>query len=282
MFDEDLNRKPFEGPKGSFMKQIIIVLFLISMPFTSFCGAVTILTTQNSPPTSLVIDGKLTGLAVEFTKAMQNAIGHKGVIKAQPGKRIIKQALKKPDILVFSLSRNQDRENKFHWIAHLTTRRTEFWAKKEFSGLIQSLADAKEVAWIGVTRGGNREKLLRDKGFINLDQGTNELVNLKKLLAGRVSLILLSTVEAASLTHQLDAPLSAIKPVYTVFENDSWIAMSKNGTSKETVNRWKAAAEKLKKDGTFEKIALEWVDYLSDTVAAQTMVKNNVLYLWKE
>ncbi len=264
------------------MKKIILSVLLLIIPFPAFCEEVTILTTQDSPPTSFFIDGKLTGFAVEYTKAVQKAVGHTGNIEAQSGIRILTEASKKPNILLFSVSRNENRENKFHWIAHLTTRRNEFWAKKEFTGSISSIEDAKKVKGIGVARGGNREKLLRDKGFANLDRGTDELMNLKKLLGDRFSLIFISTVEAYSLTSQLNIPVDTIKPVYVVFQNDSWIAMSKNGTSAETVNQWKNAAAKLKEDGTFKKIAEKWVKYLKDTIGVEIMVKNNVLCFWKD
>ncbi len=173
------------------MKKIILSVLLLIIPFPTFCEEVTILTTQNSPPNSFYIDGKLTGFAVEYMKAIQKAVGHTGNIKAQPRKRILTRALRKPNILLFSISRNENWENKFHWIANLTTERTKLWAKKE---------------------------------------------------------------------------------------NDSWIVMSKNGTSAKTVNQWKNAAAKLKEDGTLKKIAEKWVKYIKNTIGAET----NVLYLWED
>jgi polar amino acid transport system substrate-binding protein len=146
----------------------------------------------------------------------------------------------------------------------------------------QSLEEARQVKSIGVLRGGNREKYLRLRGFTNLEPVTEEGLNLKKLLAGRIDLIFMSTIEAATLAIINGIPFSAIEPKFTVYSNDSYIMMSKNGTSSETVKMWKNAAQQIKDDGTFKEIGEKWVKHIRDTFGVETEVRDNILFFWKD
>ena len=144
------------------------------------------------------------------------------------------------------------------------------------------MEDARRVKSIGVLRGGNREKYLRLRGFTNLEPATEEGQNLKKLLAGRIDLIFLSTIEAATLASMNGISLNEIEPKFTVYSNDSYIVMSKNGTSSETVKIWKNAAQQIKVDGTFKKIGEKWVRHIRETFGVETEVRDDILFFWKD
>ncbi len=269
------------------MKKKLTIILLLTFAF-GFLGAVygndnVTVYTNRSPPTTLIKeDGSgLTGFSVEVVQELKKRVGNTSKIHLVPWVRGYKNVKSKPNQAIFTGSRNAARENIHHWIIHLTTRRSVFYAKKGSNLTISSIEDAKKYR-IGVLREGNREKYLKTRGFNRLQSINSEEQNIKKLFANRIELIFQSAIEAASNLKKINRKFDEIEPKFTVFQNDSYLMMSKNGTPMETVQRWQKAAKKMKSDGTFKKIAEKWVDYIRNTYGVKTVVKNNVLFFWKD
>jgi len=215
-------------------------------------------------------------------REIQKRIGDKSKIEEYPWARLYNMALREPDIVLFTASRNADRENKFHWISHITNRRSVFFAKKISSLIINSIDSAKKVEKIGVMRAGNREKYLQEHGFNNLYSVTTEKQALGMLLLNRIDLIFMSMIEAATLAKNNGISFDEIEPKFVVYSNDSYIIMSKNNTPIETVKKWKNAAQSIKDDGTFEKIGRKWVNIIQKEYGMETKVENGVFYFWND
>lgn len=263
---------------------VIIALAIIGLAVSSRIYADDIrIYCDEAPPTNFrADDGTVTGFTTDIVREIQKRVGNSSEIKIYPWKRAYVTALKEPGIVLFTASRNPDREDKFHWITPVTARRSVLWGKAGSPLKISTLEDARRVKSIGVMRSGNREKYLQLRGFTNLEPVTEEGQNLKKLIAGRVDLIFLSPIEAATLAVINGISFSEIEPRFTVYSNDSYIMMSKNGTSAETVRMWKDAAQQIKDDGTFKKIGEKWVKHIRNTYGAEAEVRDNILFFWKE
>ncbi len=260
---------------------IVMAFILLAANRLSYAENIRIFCNEEPPTNYSAADGTVTGFTTEIVREIQKRVGNSSHIIIYPWKRAYKIALKEPGIVLFTASRNPDREDRFHWIIQVTTRRSVLWSKAASPLRICSLDDARRVKSIGVLRGGNREKYLRLRGFTNLEPASEEGQNLKKLLAGRIDLIFLSTIEVATLAKINGISFSGIEPKFTVYSNDSYIMMSKNGTSSETVKMWKNAAQQIKSDGTFNKIGEKWVKHIRDTFGVETEVRDNILYFWK-
>ncbi|NOU48995.1 amino acid ABC transporter substrate-binding protein [Pseudoalteromonas sp. JBTF-M23] len=159
----------------------------------------------------------------------------------------------------------------------MTTRHSILWGQANGRLKIESLVDASRVKGICVIRGGNREAFLATKGFENLVPVEAPGQCLNMLLAGRIELIFMSSLEVASLATMHNTSKTKLVPLYKVFSNKSYIAMSKNGTSAQTVKQWQDTTQAMKDDGTFSRIANKWSDYILKHYAMPTYVKNNVL-----
>ncbi len=266
----------------AFIAVIVVSIVLLTTTLLSYADDIRIFCNEEPPTNFSAADGTVTGFTTEIVREIQKRLGNSSPIKIYPWKRAYKMALEEPGIVLFTASRNPDREDRFHWITQVTTRRSVLWSKADSPLKISSLEDARQVTSIGVLRGGNREKYLRLRGFTNLEPATEEGQNLKKLLAGRIDLIFLSTIEAATLVSFNGISFSEIEPKFTVYSNDSFIMMSKNGTSYETVKMWKNAAQQMKDDGTFKKIGEKWVKHIRDTFGVETEVRDSILFFWKD
>lgn len=258
----------------------MIITFLVTGSLAS-AGDIQIFCDE-APPTSFrAADGSVTGFTTEIVHEIQKRVGNSSEIKIYPWKRAYMMAIQEPGIVLFTASRNPDRENRFHWLIKVTARRSVFWSKKGSTMKITSMEDAMLVNSIGVLRGGNREKYLQLRGFTNLEPVTEEWQNLKKLLSGRVDLVFLSTIEAASIARRTGIPFSRIEPEFTVYSNESYVVMSRNGTSSETVNKWKQAARQIKADGTFKKTGEKWVNHIRNNYGVETEITDDILFFWK-
>jgi polar amino acid transport system substrate-binding protein len=261
----------------------IIIFTLIIFSSWAFANNVKILCDPSYIPTEYEDEnGKLRGFTVEIVREIQKRIGNQIEIEPIPWARAYDMGLREPNIVLFTASRNADRENKFHWITQITTRRSVFFAKRDSPLKINSIEDAKKVSSIGVKLKENRTKYLEERDFTNLEGVPLQEHNLLKLIKGRIDLIFMSTLEAAALAKKKGVSFIEIEPKFTVYSNDSYIIMSKNGTSPKIVKKWQEAAKAIKDDGTFERIGEKWVIYLRTNYQFETEIKNGVFNFWKD
>ena len=264
------------------MKATILALVGLFISNLAYADELRIFCNEEPPTNFKSVDGHATGFTTDIVREIQKRVGNSSEIKIFPWKRIYTMALSEPNIVFFTVSRNPDREERFHWITQVTTRRSEFFGLAGSPLKIRSMDDARQAEKIGVMRGGNREKYLRDRGFTNLESVGDEGQNLRKLLSGRIDLIFMSTLEAATLANKASIPFNKLESKFTVYSNDSYIAMSKSGTPAQTVESWKDAAKKIKDDGTFGKIGEKWVTYIRNNYGVDTEIRDNVLFFWKD
>ncbi len=267
------------------MKKLsILTLSILIFGVTSLIYSNDIVTVYTSPSPPLAFEsdnGELIGYSVDIVNELMERVGNQSEIKVAPWARGYDHFLNDPNTAIFTASRNAARENIANWIIQLTTRRSVLYGKTGTSLNISSLEEAKRYK-IGIMRNGNRQKYLEERGFTNMEPSTTEAQNLQKLLAGRVDLVFLSSLEAASNLQQIGHTYDDIVPIYTVFENDSWLMISQSGTPMRTVRKWQQAAEAMKTDGTYNQIAQKWVRYIKETYGVDTEVQDNVLMFFTE
>ncbi len=238
---------------------------------------------DESPPVNFEAeDSSVKGFSTDVIREIQKRVGNKIDIQIYPWNRAFSMTESEPNVLLFTAARNSSRELKFHWIIHLTTRRSAFYAKAGSPLNIEGMEDAKRVESIGILRGGNRAEYLRIRGFTNLDAVEDETQNLSKVLAGRLDLIFISELEVAALAKAAGISMESIENKYTVFSNQSYAVMSKSGTPPETVKRWKEAVRAMKVDGTFKRIGRKWEKYILYHYGLKTEARDDAFYFWKD
>jgi polar amino acid transport system substrate-binding protein len=94
-------------------------------------------------------------------REIQQRIGNTDDIQMIPWTRIYQTALRKPNIVFFSVARTPEREDKFHWIALVMPKPWTLYAKKGSGLQVKTLEDAKKVDAIGVLRADIRGERLR-------------------------------------------------------------------------------------------------------------------------
>jgi polar amino acid transport system substrate-binding protein len=259
-----------------------VVIIVLTLTSPVYADELRIWTLSESPGNFVSDTGEITGLSVDYVREIQKRIGNTDSIQMIPWARIYQTALKKPNIVFFSVARTSERENKFNWIAIVMRKPWAFYRKKGSELQVNSLEDAKKVKAIGVMRDDIRANWLRQQGLTNLDDAADHEQNIKKLIRGRIDLIFYSPQGAAHICQKLGIDFNEIEPVLFPHASLSYIAMSKNGTSPETVKLWQKTAQQIKEDGTFDKLAKKWAKYTHEKDGVEAEVKGGALNFWKE
>lgn len=236
-----------------------IAVFMIIL-FNAVCGTAQNLSiyTETSGDAQMVdANGKLTGSVVELFEELQKRVGNHTKIEVVPWARSYKALQENPDTILFSVTRTPEREKLFKWVGPVLRAKWYLYAKKGSGIKIKKLEDAKKVARIGTYKDDAREQFLKQNGFSNLESVPNNETNFKKLVLGRVDLVVLTNVGAKITAKNAGHTMDAVEAVYEIKSTDLYIAFS-SATADDTVKKWRNALDEMKKDGSFKKIYQKW------------------------
>ena len=265
------------------MKKLsVITVMLCMMTIFIYAEELRIWGLSEPPGNFMNEQGEFVGLAVDIVREIQQRVGNKDKIEMIPWKRIYNTALNEPNIVFFSVARTPEREDKFHWITLMMRKPWAFYAKKDSGLQNKSLDDLKKLSAIGVQAEDVRDTWLQQQGFTNIDRVANHKLNVVKLEQERVPVILYSPQGMSHTCKELNYDFNKFEILLIPYSSQSYLAISKNGTSEEIVKQWKEAARQMKKDGTFARIAEKWAVYTRETIGIECEVKNGALNFWKE
>jgi len=240
------------------MKKLFLILasVLLASVHPVLSAELTILT-ENLPPLNYLKDRVLVGPSVEIVKEIQRRVGSHEQIKVYPWARAYKMALQNENIVLFGMTHTEERDDKFKWIGPLATKRDILAAKKDSGIRIKSLEDAKKVKRIGTLRDDTRERLLKKLGFSNLESVSDEQLNAKKLVLGRIDLWAYKKPGLETVCELAGVDYGKIEEVYHLREIYVSIAFSKK-TQDSIVQKWRTAFNEMLADGTILKIRNKW------------------------
>lgn len=214
--------------------------------------------TEDWPPFSYEENGKITGFSVELVKALQTETGIQGKISIYPWKRALYIATEEENTLLMTPARTAKREKLFHWVGPIAPRSVSLIKLKSRTDIkIDTLEDAKKYI-IGAVLGFATTNQLIAQGFENnthIEQVPTPVMNVRKLFNDRVELILMLESEFVwiSKRHGFDHNNAEIALIIPQPVKELYIAFSKN-TSQGIVDDFRDAFEKLKQNGTHEKL----------------------------
>jgi len=241
-----------------FIVKLIACLFCLSV-LVSFAQAENFeIMTEEYPPFNYTENGKLTGLSSEVMEELIKRIGHPDNIKVVPWSRGYKLIQDKDGMILFSMTRTEQRESLFKWVGPVAENKWVFFAKKGSGIQINSLEDAKTVKKIGTYKDDAAESYLKEQGFTNIESVVNDQANVKKLMAGRINLWIVGQLQGLFKAKNAIGDSSALEKVFDVKETQLYIAFSKS-TSDGDIEKWQAELDKMKADGTYDAILKKYL-----------------------
>ena len=217
--------------------------------------------TENFPPFNYEESGKIVGSSAEKIHAMFEAASRFPKIHVYPWSKSYHLALTRPNVLIFSLARTEEREDKFIWLGKLANSNSYIYQLKGNKNVeeklpINNYEDLKQSALsIAVTRNDVRHNLLIDKGFkvgLHLNISSQQDICLNKILKKEVDLWAVpeATMNYIARKAGIENPESYLSSVLEMTEIQSqiYVAMSL-GSDPRLVNQFKSALETAEQEG---------------------------------
>ncbi|WP_338767241.1 ABC transporter substrate-binding protein [Massilia sp. METH4] len=144
------------------------------------------ITGENTPPTSMLVDGKPAGRQTDKVREMLERVGVPYSIDILPWKRAFMMAQRDANTCVYSTTRTVAREKHFKWVGPIVESDWVLMARADRPLRLRTLEDARPLR-IGTYAGDARDEFLRSRGF-KVDAVANDALNPEKLLLNRIDL----------------------------------------------------------------------------------------------
>ncbi len=200
--------------------------------------ALTIYTENDPPYVTLDEQGQLEGLTKPRLERFLQAINYSSKdIKVQPWVRAYKEALSQPNVLIFPIAKTPEREASLTYLYRLYNATVYFYRLTERSDIrINNLQAAKKYRVCAV-RGDYRAEFLQQKQFARIDLAADSSLNIKKLLAGRCDLAILTEIGMRSKLAQLNEKYERVSIALPLDELDSNLYIAINSSTHPDVIR---------------------------------------------
>lgn len=231
------------------MKHLILILGIISCAFSQANQQQLEVVAEHWPPYIVHQKGlahqsthKVTGQVTRNIREILQRAKLDYSLAIYPWARSYHLASNKPNVLIYSIFKNEHRTPQFHWYCPIyppTPIKVYKLAHNEAD--VNSLSALKSAV-VGVMRSDNSYKYFVDNGFekgINLDISANEETNLLKLINGKIDAVVQSEQALHYRLKQLDAGHLSIVEGLTLHpkkQSEHCMALSK-GTDEKIIHK---------------------------------------------
>ncbi|WP_232219857.1 ABC transporter substrate-binding protein [Pseudogulbenkiania sp. MAI-1] len=214
--------------------------------------------TEEWPPMTFT-SGKGTpdGMAVEVVNEILRRTGQSSSIAVVPWIRGYKLLLSRPNVMLFTVGRNAERERSMTLLGPIAISSTVLLARSEEAMSLQALGSDILKREVAAYQGSIFESTARSKGFTAIRQTGSTEEAARMLLARRVDLWVEGNIAVAQTLQRLGIAPGRVSRVMTLDSLDLYLAFSR-GTDRDTILQWQAALRDMKKDGTFQAIHQRW------------------------
>jgi polar amino acid transport system substrate-binding protein len=209
------------------------------------------LATEEAAPHSMLDGKRVIGIGADTVRELMQRAGIDYTIDLLPWKRAYTAALVRSDACVFSTTRTPEREARFRWIGPIGEADWVLMARAGRKLRLHGLEDARGYR-IGTYNGDARDQYLRARGF-NVDPAPNDLINPRKLMAGRID-FWAASIRRGSATLSRMGYGGKIEPVLVFNRIRVYLACNR-GVPEALAARMDGALETMKRDGSMQRIA---------------------------
>ncbi|MBN2658605.1 MAG: transporter substrate-binding domain-containing protein [Spirochaetales bacterium] len=240
-------------------------LFIISLLFLSslLSGQVALqVVTEEWEPYNFTENGELTGISTEIVKTTIERAGLTPIFNVYPWSRAYYKAINTPDTLIYTIYRNEERENKFFWIGPINSAPRHFLYKLKSRDDINlsTVQDARNYT-IGLLANNYAHQKLLEEGFheTNLVINRSADLSIQMLLAGRIDLFPGDQIATSLELKKLNIPEGTIVPELQIFETEAMAYMALNRQSSPVlIERITRAFEEVRAEGLIEEITAQY------------------------
>lgn len=231
----------------------LIVTFFITTLLSPIVSSKTKLriVTEEFAPYNYLHENEVVGKNTQLVKLVLNELSLTTEIEILPWVRAYNTALHHPNTLIFSLAKNSQREQSFHWIGVLSTVDVcLFSLKSKDLTEISNLEQMKRYRVVSQREGHISQQLVKE-GFeerknlfnaISIEHAIQMLLLNRADFIGYPAEVLFYNIERMGEDHK-----QLLRTNFCIDSTALYLAFNKQ-TSTELVNEFRAALEKAKKD----------------------------------
>ncbi|MCV2370087.1 substrate-binding periplasmic protein [Roseateles oligotrophus] len=222
--------------------------------------------TENLPPlnfTATGSSGEAAGFGVELLRLMAREAGLSLDIQVQPWIRAMRSAGEANNTVLFSLARLPEREPQFQWVGPISERRIVIYRLSKRSDIRFTGLEQLQGLRLGVVRESASAKHLLALGLkpeVDLEWGSDDASNLRKLLAGRMDLLVMLDWAAAWHLRQHKLPFSSLTEVAVLDASLSYWYGLHLQIEPSVKRRLQTALDHIKRDGRYAALRLRYFD----------------------
>lgn len=212
------------------------------------------LLTEDYPPYGYLEDGKPVGTTVDQVRAIMTELDIDYTLEILPWARAFALAQNQQMTCVFATTVTAERHSAFKWILPLVNDRLILVRKARSNHTPLDLADARGFS-VGVHLEDVGEDFVRQNGFSNIDTAPTLDLSLKKLMNGRVDLLVTTDITLQDLRRQG----YALEHALTLEDRPAGIACNLS-VPDIMIERMQSALSGLIADGSQERIFARYRD----------------------
>ncbi|NVK24703.1 MAG: transporter substrate-binding domain-containing protein [Gammaproteobacteria bacterium] len=235
------------------------------------------ITVDESPANFVNAQGELVGYSVDIIKRLQTRLDITKNIEVMPEARAMHTVKNKPDVVMFSITRTPERESRFHWLAHVLTKRWILYSKYDANFDNSSLDTLLDNLTVGVIRGDIREQWMkanypgRSVGLLNYYNGV------EMLLKGRIDLLFYESYGMFGTLEKLGYQRGEVKSQYVATSSDVYIVMSKFSGSDLMAKALKQELSVMQASVWYQKHTELWLNELNKSGSGDAWIYKKVL-----
>ncbi|HPG31182.1 MAG TPA: transporter substrate-binding domain-containing protein [bacterium] len=226
--------------------------------FDYFIPDILQLVTEDYPPITFEKNGKMSGVAVEIVEEIIKRLNMPNNIKLMYWDDAYQMALINPNVILFSTTRTEKRENLFHWLGPIGSYNDNLYVKKGSGLKAESLDDAKKFKSIGTVNGWFSQELLQKENFQNLSKTPSPVECAKWLFDGTVEAGVFTDMTAPDIFNKAGFSIDDLEKILSLKKYEFYVSISK-GTPEKTIELWRETFDEMKRDGTLREILKRWI-----------------------
>ncbi len=210
-------------------------------------------------------DNHLRGYSVEVVEALFGITQDDYHIEVLPWSVAFKKAQEQENVMIFSIARDSNRENNFHWVGKLYHEPIFFWSLKDlFIDTVTELQQLRDYT-VAVVKDANSHQYLVKHAFPNIYLMTSTFSNIdarhriKMLNGDRAHIVIASERDILATLQVLGYQRDSLSKVFhdPALDNNLYIAFGK-GAEPALVAKYQAAFTLLRESGQLAALKAKW------------------------
>ena len=235
------------------MRWAMVLLLLLATTPLCHADGLQILGEESPPGEYLDENGRPAGVTIELVRNLLRRQGLTANIRILPWNRAYHMGLTGRNIALLETTRTAAREDLFKWVGPILVVKRIIYARSDYTGTIEKVADLQQAETICVLRGSSNHSHLRDLGLKQIYPVATPSLCLKMLMADRLTLFYSSEIGMEGLLKEQNLSPDSVRATLHLKREYLYIAFSRD-VSDAHIASWQKALEEAKADGTIKAI----------------------------